>query len=84
MTYEDAMNRYGSDKPDTRFGLELTELSHIVGNSDFKVFAQAVKNGGIVKGLNVKGLLRKCPVRKSTSWPILQRFTVQRVWHGFV
>ncbi|RKD73092.1 aspartyl-tRNA synthetase [Sinobaca qinghaiensis] len=59
MTYEDAMNRYGSDKPDTRFGLELTELSHIVGNSDFKVFAQAVKNGGIVKGLNVKGAAPK-------------------------
>lgn len=59
MTYEDAMNRYGSDKPDTRFGLELTELSHIVENSDFKVFAQAVKNGGIVKGLNVKGAAPK-------------------------
>ncbi|WP_100398243.1 aspartate--tRNA ligase [Bacillus sp. FJAT-44742] len=56
LTYEEAMHRYGSDKPDTRFGMELVELSEIVKDSDFKVFAQAVKNGGIVKGLNVKGV----------------------------
>ncbi|MDQ0299823.1 aspartyl-tRNA synthetase [Salibacterium salarium] len=56
MTYDEAMNRFGSDKPDTRFGMELVELSHIVENSGFKVFADAVKNGGIVKGLNVKGV----------------------------
>ncbi|PSL45104.1 aspartyl-tRNA synthetase [Salsuginibacillus halophilus] len=55
LTYDEAMNRYGSDKPDTRFGLELVELSHIVENSDFKVFREAVQNGGIVKGLNLKG-----------------------------
>ncbi|WP_240376473.1 aspartate--tRNA ligase [Bacillus piscicola] len=59
LTYEEAMNRYGSDKPDTRFGLELVELSDIVKNSDFKVFADAVKKGGIVKGLNVKGTADK-------------------------
>ncbi|RSL31598.1 aspartate--tRNA ligase [Salibacterium salarium] len=56
MTYEEAMHRYGSDKPDTRFGMELVELSDIVKDSGFKVFADAVKNGGIVKGLNVKGV----------------------------
>ncbi|SDH57556.1 aspartyl-tRNA synthetase [Alteribacillus persepolensis] len=59
LTYEEAMNRYGSDKPDTRFGMELVELSDIVKDSDFKVFANAVKNGGIVKGLNVKGVADK-------------------------
>ncbi|OIJ21972.1 aspartate--tRNA ligase [Anaerobacillus alkalidiazotrophicus] len=55
LTYEDAMNRYGSDKPDTRFGLELVELSDIVKNCGLKVFTNAIENGGIVKGLNVKG-----------------------------
>ncbi|MFD2704012.1 aspartate--tRNA ligase [Salibacterium lacus] len=56
LTYEEAMHRFGSDKPDTRFGMELVELSDIVKDSGFKVFNDAVKNGGIVKGLNVKGV----------------------------
>ncbi|RXI99935.1 aspartate--tRNA ligase [Anaerobacillus alkaliphilus] len=55
LTYDEAMNRYGSDKPDTRFGMELVELSHIVKNCGFKVFTSAIENGGIVKGINVKG-----------------------------
>jgi aspartyl-tRNA synthetase len=55
MTYDDAMSRYGSDKPDTRFGLELVDLSEIVKDSGFKVFASAVESGGQVKAINVKG-----------------------------
>ncbi len=55
LTYEEAMNRFGSDKPDLRFGLELVELSHIVKNTEFKVFKNAIEQGGIVKGLNLKG-----------------------------
>lgn len=55
MSYDEAMSRYGSDKPDTRFGLELIDLSEIVKNSGFKVFASAVANGGQVKAINVKG-----------------------------
>ena len=55
ITYDDAMNLYGSDKPDLRFGLELVTVTDIVENSDVKVFASAVKNGGIVKALNAKG-----------------------------
>jgi aspartyl-tRNA synthetase len=55
MTYDDAMSRYGSDKPDTRFGMELTDVSEIVKDSGFKVFAGAVGNGGQVKLINVKG-----------------------------
>jgi aspartyl-tRNA synthetase len=55
MTYDEAMSRFGSDKPDTRFGLELVDLSEIVKNSGFKVFAAAVEKGGQVKGINVKG-----------------------------
>ncbi len=55
MTYKEAMDRYGSDKPDTRFGLELINVSEIVKDSGFKVFAAAVENGGQVKAINVKG-----------------------------
>ncbi|EIT85304.1 aspartyl-tRNA ligase [Fictibacillus macauensis ZFHKF-1] len=55
MTYAEAMGRYGSDKPDTRFGLELVNVSEIVKTSGFKVFASAVANGGEVKAINVKG-----------------------------
>lgn len=55
MPYDEAMARYGSDKPDTRFGLELVDLSEIVKDSSFKVFAGAVASGGQVKAINVKG-----------------------------
>ncbi|MDN4494573.1 aspartate--tRNA ligase [Ureibacillus aquaedulcis] len=55
MPYKEAMARYGSDKPDVRFGLELVGLSEIVRVSSFKVFAQAVESGGEVKAINVKG-----------------------------
>ncbi|WP_436373089.1 aspartate--tRNA ligase [Cytobacillus sp. BC1816] len=54
MTYQEAMDRFGSDKPDTRFGMELTDLSEIVKESSFKVFAGAVASGGQVKAVNVK------------------------------
>ncbi|MGG3450898.1 aspartate--tRNA ligase [Domibacillus aminovorans] len=55
MTYDEAMNRFGSDKPDTRFGLELIDMADVVRGSGFKVFAQVVESGGQVKALNVPG-----------------------------
>lgn len=55
MTYAEAMARYGSDKPDTRYGLELVEVSDIVKTSGFKVFSGAVKSGGQVKVLPIPG-----------------------------
>ncbi|MCP3762631.1 aspartate--tRNA ligase [Domibacillus sp. A3M-37] len=55
MTYDDAMNRFGSDKPDTRFGLELIDMADVVRGSGFKVFAQVVESGGQVKALCVPG-----------------------------
>lgn len=55
MTYQEAMDRYGSDKPDTRFGMELTDVSSIVMDCGFKVFSGTVENGGQVKAINVKG-----------------------------
>ncbi|MBC6004401.1 MAG: aspartate--tRNA ligase [Paeniclostridium sordellii] len=54
MTYAEAMERYGSDKPDTRFGYELTDISDIVKTCGFGVFANAAKDGS-VRGINVKG-----------------------------
>jgi len=53
LTYAEAMDRYGSDKPDTRFGLELVNVSDIVQDSGFKVFSDAVKKGGLVKILPI-------------------------------
>lgn len=55
MTYQEAMDRFGSDKPDIRFGLELVNVSDLVENCGFKVFADAVKNGGSVRAINAKG-----------------------------
>jgi len=55
MTYQEAMDRFGVDNPDLRFGLELVKLTDIVKNSGFKVFADVAASGGIVKGMNVKG-----------------------------
>ena len=55
LTYAEAVGRYGLDKPDTRFGFELKDISDIVESSGFKVFSGAVKKGGIVKALNAKG-----------------------------
>ena len=55
MTYKEAMDRFGSDKPDTRFGLELNDISDIAKNCGFQVFENAVKNGGSVRMINAKG-----------------------------
>ncbi|MGN7468493.1 aspartate--tRNA ligase [Brevibacillus sp. SAFN-007a] len=55
LTYAEAMARYGSDKPDVRFGMELTDVSDLVATSDFKVFASVVAGGGQVKAINAKG-----------------------------
>jgi len=55
LTYKEAMERYGSDKPDTRFGLELVDISDLVTDSDFRVFSSAIQNGGSVRGINAKG-----------------------------
>lgn len=55
MPYEEAMNRFGSDKPDLRFGMEIIDLGDAVKDCGFKVFADAVKNGGCVRCINAKG-----------------------------
>ncbi len=55
MTWDEAMNRFGSDKPDTRFGMELVEVSDVVKGCGFGVFTGALEAGGSVRGINVKG-----------------------------
>ncbi len=55
MTWQEAMDRFGSDKPDTRFGMELVNVSEVVKDTDFVVFKGALENGGSVRGINAKG-----------------------------
>lgn len=56
LTYQEAMARFGTDKPDIRYGLELVDLSQVFRKSGFKLFAQAVEKGGVVKALPLKGM----------------------------
>lgn len=55
MTWQEAMDRFGSDKPDTRFGMELTDVSSVVAGCGFGVFTSALEKGGSVRGINAKG-----------------------------
>ncbi len=55
MTWQEAMDRFGSDKPDTRFGMELQDVTEVVKNCGFGVFTGAIENGGSVRGINAKG-----------------------------
>jgi aspartyl-tRNA synthetase len=59
MTWQEAMERFGSDKPDLRFGMELTDVSAAVSGTEFRVFAGALSGGGSVRGINLKGLADK-------------------------
>lgn len=55
LSYQEAMDRYGSDKPDTRFNMELQDLTSLLGESEFRVFSDTIKSQGVIKGINVKG-----------------------------
>ncbi len=71
MTYHDAMDRFGSDKPDTRFGMEMIDLVDIFRESQFKVFRSIADGGGVIKALNAKGsaaLLSKEQLKKWEEW----------------
>ena len=70
---KEAMNRFGSDKPDLRFGMELTDVSDVVKDCEFVVFKSALEMGGSVRGINAKGQ------GKLTNWLNLQKDTVQKV-----
>ncbi len=55
MTYREAMDRYGSDKPDTRFGMEIIDLADVFAGTEFKIFKSTLENGGVVRAINAKG-----------------------------
>ncbi len=59
LTYEESMSRYGVDNPDIRFGLEMTDVSTVLKNIDFKVFVEALQRGGMIKALKVQGDLSR-------------------------
>lgn len=59
LTYNDAMEKYGSDKPDTRFGMEITDISSVVESCEFSVFKGAIENGGSVRAIVAKGAAEK-------------------------
>ncbi|SNS33643.1 aspartyl-tRNA synthetase [Anaerovirgula multivorans] len=67
MSYKEAMERYGSDKPDIRFGFELVDVSKPVKTSGFKVFSSTVENGGFVKAINIEGYGDKFSRKDITS-----------------
>ena len=70
LTYTDAMNRFGSDKPDTRFGMEITDISDLVKSCGFSVFSGTVLSGGTVRGITAKGgasLLTRKEIDKLTE-----------------
>lgn len=71
LTYDEAMNRFGSDKPDVRFGMEITDVSDIVAESGFGVFSGAVKNGGSVRAIvakNAASVLTRKEIDKLTEY----------------
>lgn len=55
MTYADAMDQYGSDKPDTRYAIQITDLADVFGNTEFKIFRGILDGGGVVRAINAKG-----------------------------
>ncbi len=72
ITYEEAMDRYGNDKPDTRFGLELINVTESLKNSEFKVFSATIEKGGIIKAINVSGEAENFSRKDITN---LEKFT---------
>jgi aspartyl-tRNA synthetase len=71
MTYAEAISRYGSDKPDLRFGMELLDVGDVFRDSQFKVFRSVLDGGGVLKAINAKGaaaLLSKEQLKKWEEW----------------
>jgi aspartyl-tRNA synthetase len=68
MPYQEAMDRFGSDKPDTRFGMEIVELSDIFAATEFKVFHSVLSSGGVIRALNAKGAAEKLSKEQLKKW----------------
>ncbi len=72
MSWHEAMERFGSDKPDLRFGWELQDLGDVFANTDFKVFGKVLQGGGVIKAINCKGLAG-VPIRQIDEWTELAK-----------
>ncbi|MCC5846055.1 MAG: aspartate--tRNA ligase [Verrucomicrobia bacterium] len=72
MSWHEAMDRFGSDKPDLRFGWELTSLADVFAETEFKVFANVLKSGGVIKAINCKGQAG-IPIRMIDEWTVLAK-----------
>jgi aspartyl-tRNA synthetase len=72
LTYQEAMERFGSDKPDLRFGLELTNLTDVFKDTEFKVFRGVIEKGGVVKAINAKKL-GAVPPRIIDEWTVMAK-----------
>lgn len=72
MSWHEAMDRFGSDKPDLRFGWELTSLADVFAGTEFKVFANVLKGGGVIKAINCKGQ-GAIPIRMIDEWTALAK-----------
>lgn len=68
MPYQEAMDRFGSDKPDTRFGLEIIDLSDVFAASEFKVFRSVLDGGGVIRALNARGAAEKLSKEQLKKW----------------
>ena len=84
ISYEEAMNRYGSDKPDTRFGLELKDVSDIVKDSDFRVFTGAIERGGSVRAINANGCGAKFSRREIDGLVDYVKIWCRKDWPGLL
>ena len=85
LSYADAMAKYGSDKPDTRFGLEIADLSKVGSSCEFKVFRQAVDNGGKVVGIRLPGAAETVSRKQFDTWQDFCKLNGAKglVWFAF-
>ena len=82
MTYDEAMERFGTDRPDLRFGLELKDLGDAVADTEFQVFAGALAAGGVVRGMNAGA--PRAAARRPRRPDRVGRQSAPRAWCGFV
>ena len=79
MTYAEAMNRYGSDKPDTRYGFEFVNITELIEKCGFKVFADCSEEGKSVRGINVDGMVQRISKKRDFAFGRLQKHTKLKV-----
>ncbi len=73
LTYEEAMNRFGSDKPDNRFGMELQDITSIFANTEFKAFSSVIETGGVIKAIVVPGIADTLSRKKQDAYTNLAK-----------